>query len=345
MFVDEATISVTAGNGGAGCMSFRREKYVPKGGPDGGDGGHGGDIIFEVNPHLRTLLDFRHKPQFKAERGHHGKGKNCSGKSGQDTIIPVPKGTVLHDATTGEILGDLTESGQRLIALKGGRGGRGNQHFATATHQAPREWEPGTYGDSKLIRLELKLIADVGLVGFPNAGKSTLLSVVSAARPRIADYPFTTLTPNLGIVKVGASGDTRSFVMADLPGLIEGASQGKGLGHQFLRHIERTRLLLILIDVTSDDPAAQVEALLSELGNYSEALLSKPRVVAFTKLDLVPAGTPLPVLGDSDKALMAISAQTGQGVEALLWELDHRLVRMDQMLDSTSKVGFGADRR
>lgn len=345
MFVDEATISVTAGNGGAGCMSFRREKYVPKGGPDGGDGGHGGSIVFEVNPHLRTLLDFRHKPQFKAERGHHGKGKNCSGKSGQDLVISVPKGTVIFDADTGEILGDLTDGGQRLIAVKGGRGGRGNQHFATATHQAPREWEPGTYGDSKQIRLELKLIADVGLVGFPNAGKSTLLSVVSAARPRIADYPFTTLAPNLGIVKVGAAGDTRSFVMADLPGLIEGASEGKGLGHQFLRHIERTRLLLILVDVTSEDPDAQVAALLLELGNYSEALLDKPRLLAFTKMDLLPEGTPVPTLGDSGEPVMAISAQIGRGVEALLWALDKELVRLDQLPDSTSKVGFGAERR
>jgi GTP-binding protein len=329
MFVDEATISVTAGNGGAGCMSFRREKYVPKGGPDGGDGGHGGAIVFEVNPHLRTLLDFRHQPQFKAERGEHGRGKNQSGKSGRDMIIHVPKGTVVHDAETGEVLGDLTANGQRLVAVRGGRGGRGNQHFATATHQAPREWEPGEYGQSRTLRLELKLIADVGLVGFPNAGKSTLLSVVSKARPRIADYPFTTLSPNLGIVTVGPHGEGHSFVMADLPGLIEGASQGKGLGHQFLRHIERTRLLLVLIDVTSEDPDAQEKALLNELGEYSPALLDKPRVLAYTKMDLLPPGTPPP--GD---APFAISAQTGQGVEALLWELDRRLTAIGDPIDA-----------
>jgi GTP-binding protein len=329
MFVDEVTISVTAGNGGAGCMSFRREKYVPKGGPDGGDGGHGGAIVFEVNPHLRTLLDFRHHPQFKAERGEHGRGKNQSGKSGKELVIHVPRGTVIHDDDTGEVLGDLTADGQRFVAVRGGKGGRGNQHFATATHQAPREWEPGEYGETRMLRLELKLIADVGLVGFPNAGKSTLLSVVSKARPRIADYPFTTLTPNLGIVNVGPAGEGHSFVMADLPGLIEGASEGKGLGHQFLRHIERTRLLLILIDVTSDDPAAQEEALLNELGRYSDALLDKPRLRAYTKMDLLPPGTPPP--GD---APFAISAQTGQGVEALLWELDRRLGAIADPIDA-----------
>jgi GTP-binding protein len=334
VFVDEVTIHVTAGHGGSGCMSFRREKYVPKGGPDGGDGGAGGSVILEVNPHMRTLLDFRHRPEFKAERGEHGRGKNQSGKAGKDVLIGVPKGTVVHDAETGAVLADLLEDGQRFLAAKGGRGGRGNQHFATPTHQAPREWEVGGHGEMRSLRLELKLIADVGLVGFPNAGKSTFLASVSAARPKIADYPFTTIAPNLGIVKVGAGHEARSFVMADLPGLIEGAGQGKGLGFQFLRHIERTRLLLVLIDVTSDDPAAQERALLAELGDYSEELLDKPRVVAFTKMDLLPPGTPPPSLDDGRQPVAAISAHSGQGVEGLLWELERRLRALGVPVDA-----------
>jgi GTP-binding protein len=328
VFIDEAQITVTAGNGGNGCVSFRREKYVPKGGPDGGDGGNGGSVILEVDPHMRTLLDFRHKQLFRARRGEHGEGKQCSGKSGADLVVRVPRGTVVTDVDSGETLGDLTEPGNRLVVARGGKGGRGNQHFATATHQAPREHETGWPGDARNLKLVLKLIADVGLVGFPNAGKSTLLSVVSAARPKVADYPFTTLAPHLGIVKVGHPDDARSLVMADIPGLIEGASEGKGLGHQFLRHIERTRIILILIDVTTPDPLQQERTLLGEMAGYSRALLDKPRLVAFTKMDLLPPGSPPPDLGPNRGEVLAISAHTGQGVERLLSELDRRLSAM-----------------
>jgi GTP-binding protein len=330
MFIDEASITVIAGKGGNGCVSFRREKYVPKGGPDGGDGGDGGSVILEVNPHLRTLLDFRHQPVFRAKRGGHGRGKNCSGKSGADLIIQVPRGTVAIDAGTGTPIGDLTALGQRIEVAKGGRGGRGNQHFASPTHQAPREHEPGRPGEERELKLVLKLIADVGLVGFPNAGKSTLLSVISAARPKIADYPFTTLAPHLGIVRVGRPEDGRTFVVADLPGLIEGASEGKGLGHQFLRHIELTRLLLILIDVSSEDPGRQRQTLMRELADYSDELLAKPRLVAFTKVDLLPAGGALPSLDGSNEDVMAISSHTGQGVKELLEVLDRKLEALAQ---------------
>jgi len=307
-------------------MSFRREKYVPKGGPDGGDGGNGGSVLLSVDPHLRTLLDFRHKQIFKAGRGEHGQGKQCSGKTAPDLIVRVPRGTQVYDAESNEALGDLTEPGHQVIVAKGGKGGRGNQHFATSTHQAPREHEPGRPGETRELKLVLKLIADVGLVGFPNAGKSTLLSTVSAARPRIADYPFTTLAPHLGIVKVGSPEDGRSFVMADIPGLIEGASLGKGLGHQFLKHIERTRVLLVLIDVTAENPARDEEILLQELGGYSRTLLDKPRLLAFTKMDLLPPGTPPPLLNGT--RVRAISAHTGQGIKDLLSELDHVLTRI-----------------
>lgn len=325
MFVDEVFIQVAAGRGGDGCVSFRREKYVPKGGPDGGDGGHGGAVVLEVNPHLTTLLDFRHRPLYAAARGEHGLGSNCSGKSSPDLVIGVPRGTVVRERHTGDILGDLTRAGQRLVVAKGGRGGRGNQHFATPTHQAPREWEPGKPGESRELQLTLKLIADVGLVGFPNAGKSTLLSVVSRARPRVADYPFTTLAPHLGIVRVGTVEDGATFVMADLPGLIEGASEGKGLGHTFLRHIERTRVLLLLLDATAEDPAAQEAALLHELGSYSQALLRKPRLTAFTKLDLIGPDDQKPTLGPGRAEVFQISAHARQGVEPLLWELNRCL--------------------
>lgn len=325
MFVDEVVIQVLAGRGGDGCMAFRREKYVPKGGPSGGDGGHGGSVVLEVNPHMGTLLDFRHRPYYQAQRGGHGEGSNCSGKSAPDMIVMVPRGTTVKDRHTGEVLGDLTEAGQRLVVARGGRGGRGNQHFATPTHQAPREHEPGTPGEERELQLVLKMIADVGLVGFPNAGKSTLLSVVSRARPRVADYPFTTLSPHLGIVRVGTAEDGRSFVMADLPGLIEGASEGKGLGHQFLRHIERTRVLLLLLDATEEDPAAQEATLLAELGNYSPRLLEKPRVTAFSKMDLLAPDAPPPSLGPGRDEVFRISAHARQGLEPLLWELDRHL--------------------
>ena len=248
MFIDHAKIHVKGGNGGSGCVSFRREKHVPKGGPDGGDGGKGGDVVVQAASQLSTLLDFRYRPNFKAERATHGKGSDKHGKGGKDLIVKVPLGTIIKENE--EIIADLVEEGQSVIVAKGGRGGRGNARFVSSTTQAPRDWEPGEFGEEKILELELKLIADVGLVGLPNAGKSTLISKLSAARPKIADYPFTTLKPNLGIVKYR---DTGTFVVADIPGIIEGAHYGKGLGLEFLRHIERTKLLLILVDCTSED--------------------------------------------------------------------------------------------
>ncbi|MBM3749389.1 MAG: GTPase ObgE, partial [Acidobacteria bacterium] len=247
MFIDEVTIWVKAGDGGNGCLAFRREKYVPRGGPSGGDGGRGGDVTLISNPHYNTLLHLRYNPEHRAERGRHGQGSNCTGREGAGVEVPVPVGTVVHDALTGELLHDFTQAEERFLVARGGRGGRGNARFATSTHQAPTEHEPGRPGEERRLRLELKLLADVGLVGFPNAGKSTLISCISAARPKIADYPFTTLEPHLGVVSLD---DQRTFVVADIPGLIEGAHQGHGLGTRFLRHIERTRLLAHLVDVS-----------------------------------------------------------------------------------------------
>ncbi len=325
MFIDEARITVIAGDGGDGCVSFRREKYVPKGGPNGGDGGVGGSIVARVNPHLRTLLDFRHQPRFKADRGEHGMGQNCSGKAGKNLVIQVPRGTVITDIATGEVVGDLTRPDQEIVLAAGGRGGKGNQHYATPTHQAPREFEYGRPGETRELKLELKLLADVGLVGFPNAGKSTLLSVVSRARPKVADYPFTTLEPHLGIARLGRTEEGRSLVVADIPGLIEGASQGKGLGHQFLRHIERTRVLLIMIDATAEDPEVQEAALLRELSEYSRQILDKPRITAFSKMDLLPPDAEPPTLGPDRSDVLHISAQSGQGMDRLLIELEKRV--------------------
>jgi GTP-binding protein len=322
-FVDEVVIKVTAGSGGHGLIAFRREKFVPRGGPSGGDGGKGGDVVLEVDPHVHTLLDFRYHAQWKAERGQHGGGSGRTGRSAEDVIVRVPSGTEVVDVATGETLADLTASGDRLIVARGGHGGRGNQHFATSTHQSPQTAEDGQPGQSREVRLTLKLIADVGLVGFPNAGKSTLLASVSAARPKIADYPFTTLTPHLGIVKVG---DYASFVMADIPGLIEGAGEGKGLGHQFLRHIERTRVLLFLVDCLDPEPDRTLEILRGELRRHSGALLEKPYRVALTKLDLLPSQENPPGLSRLSAKPFMISAPTGRGVSELLAEL-HRLVR------------------
>lgn len=318
-FVDEAKISVLAGKGGDGSASFRREKFIPKGGPDGGDGGNGGSIWLRVDPHMSTLLDYRYQNHWKAERGQHGKGSNKTGRSGEDRYLPVPPGTVVQDAGTGEVLGELLGPEQTLRVARGGRGGRGNARFATPTHQAPREWEPGEEGEDRQLTLILKLIADVGLLGQPNAGKSTLLSVVSAARPKIADYPFTTLTPQLGVVRVA---DGRSFVLADIPGIIEGAHAGKGLGDRFLRHVERTRVLAYLVPLDADDPQAVYEMLRSEARAYSPVLADKPHVVVFTKQDLLPPAAPLPSLRAPDAVgVHAISAVTRQGLDLLLQAL------------------------
>jgi GTP-binding protein len=321
-FLDEVTIRVTAGVGGSGCTSFRREMFVPRGGPDGGDGGNGGSVFLRVDPQLATLLDYRYRTHWKAERGQHGKGSNKTGRSGNDLVLPVPPGTVIQDVATGEILGEVLEPGETLLVARGGRGGRGNARFATPTHRAPREWEPGEEGEDREVTLILKLIADVGLLGEPNAGKSTLLSVVSAARPKIADYPFTTLTPQLGVVRVG---DARSFVMADIPGIIEGAHAGKGLGDRFLRHVERTRVLAYLVPLDTQDPQVTYDLLRREAGAYSRWLPQKPHVVVFTKRDLIPADQPLPALAAPDAAaILAVSAVTGAGLDALtqaLWRL------------------------
>ncbi len=317
MFADRASIDVLGGRGGSGAVSFRREKYVPKGGPDGGDGGAGGTVILVVNEHLRTLLDFQFRARFQAESGAHGSGNKKYGRSGEDLLIPVPPGTLVLDAETGEELADLVESGTRFVAAKGGRGGRGNAHFATPTRQAPRKAEPGRPGEERKLLLELRLIADVGIVGFPNVGKSTLLSRVSAARPKIADYPFTTLEPHLGLVRVR---DEQSFVMADLPGLIEGAHRGKGLGHEFLRHIQRTRTLLVMIDSASDDPAGDREKLNRELREYSEDLTRKPTIIAMSRSDLrgdqAHGGPPFQLEGAHWGGW--VSGATGAGVDHLL---------------------------
>jgi len=331
MFVDEAKISVKAGDGGNGCVAFRREKYVPRGGPSGGDGGRGGSIYLEANPNDNTLLRYRYNREFMADRGRHGEGSNCSGVSGDDTILKVPVGTLVFDATGNVLLADLKQPGQRLLVAQGGRGGRGNQHFAKPWHQAPREKEEGEAGEERNLRLELKLLADVGLVGFPNAGKSTLISVISAARPKIANYPFTTLEPNLGVVNAdGGTGGHgtelgRTFVVADLPGLIEGASHGAGLGIRFLRHVERTRLLVHLID-TSDmaemDPVKAFEIIEGELGAFSEKLLDKPMIVVATKLDATTDREKLEELKKFCKKrgleFHAISAAAGEGVKELV---------------------------
>lgn len=284
MFLDYVEIFISSGKGGKGAVSFRREKYVPKGGPDGGDGGKGGDVIFISDSNLSTLLDFRYKSKYSAQDGENGMGALKTGKNGKDVILKIPVGTLIKDFETGRILHDFIENNEKFIVAKGGKGGRGNTHFKSPTNQAPRKADNGVPGEEKNIILELKLIADVGLVGFPNAGKSTLISVISAARPKIADYPFTTLEPNLGIVKYK---QFKSFVVADIPGIIEGAAEGKGLGLLFLRHIERTRILLFLLDSTSESITEDYQILLSELKNYSSKLMKKERLIALTKIDLL----------------------------------------------------------
>lgn len=321
-FVDYATIYVKAGDGGRGSVHFRREKFVPRGGPDGGDGGRGGHIIFTASHDYNTLLDFRYKREYRAERGAHGQKQKMHGKDGEDLLLPVPVGTLIKDATTGEILFDLDQEGATAIVAKGGRGGQGNSHFATAVRQAPQYAQPGEEGAERTLILELKLIADIGLIGLPNAGKSTLISVISAARPKIADYEFTTLVPNLGVVKPE---HRKSFVVADIPGLIEGAHKGIGLGFQFLRHVERTSRLLHLVDISDvpeRDPVEDLEMINRELELYSPELLKKPVTIIGTKADIVGTGERMARLEDycSEKGLafFAVSAATGKGIRKLI---------------------------
>ena len=322
MFIDAAKIFVKAGDGGDGCIAFRREKYVPKGGPSGGDGGKGGDIVVEADEHIQTLLDFRYKREYKAERGQHGQGSNMTGKSGQELIIKLPVGTVVMDMETNDILADLTRHQQKEIVAYGGKGGRGNARFKTSTNQTPRICEEGEKGEEKNLGLELKLLADVGLVGLPDAGKSTLLSRISAARPKIADYPFTTLIPNLGIVKVR---EAQSFVAADIPGLIEGAHLGKGLGIQFLRHLERTKILLILLDSTSENLEEDYNTLINELVSYKQGLELKPRIIAYTKSDLFNnnfSGLPGKIIGKTPTIFISsIKGSNIQELTRMIWDV------------------------
>jgi GTPase len=331
MFIDEARILVKAGDGGNGCLAFRREKYVPRGGPSGGDGGRGGDVVLVATEHQNTLLQFRFNPEHQAERGRHGEGSNRTGADGHTLEVQVPVGTVVYDDETGERLYDFTKAGEQFVAARGGRGGRGNARFATATHQAPKEHEPGRPGEARRLRLELKLLADVGLVGFPNAGKSTLISRISAARPKIADYPFTTLEPNLGVAQLA---DFRSFVVADIPGLIEGAHLGHGLGVQFLRHIERTRLLAHLVDVSEAsgrDPVHDFETVLSELASFSSDLAKKPMLVVATKMDVAQDRARVDSLRNlaAERALpyFEISSVTGQGIDELKHAMAERVLK------------------
>jgi GTP-binding protein len=330
-FIDEVKIWVKGGDGGRGCVSFRRERFVPRGGPDGGDGGKGGAIILMATEGLSTLLDLRYQQRYRAPNGAHGKGKDQTGKSGDDLIISVPVGSVVKDAETGEVLHDLVAAEERFLAATGGRGGRGNARFATATRQTPRFAEPGEKGEQRWLRLELKLLADVGIVGHPNVGKSTLLRRVSAARPKVADYPFTTLVPHLGVVSYG---ELKAFVMADIPGLIAGAHEGTGLGSRFLRHIERTRLLVHILDISADlqgDPWHQYEEINEELGKFHPSLLEKPQVVVLNKIDLPEVRERIRPMKDAFRQkgveLFAISAVTGEGVDEMIretgrqWEL------------------------
>jgi GTP-binding protein len=329
MLVDEVKITIKAGDGGNGCLAFRREKYVPRGGPSGGDGGHGGDIVMTATIHRNTLLHFRFNPEYTAERGRHGEGSNRTGHDGRNLIVEVPVGTTVLDAETGEKLFDFTEDKQTWVAAKGGRGGKGNARFATSTHQAPTEHEDGKPGVFRTLRLELKLLADVGLVGYPNAGKSTLISRISAAHPKIADYPFTTLEPNLGVVQMP---DLRTFVVADIPGIIEGAHEGRGLGIQFLKHVERCKLLLHLVDMseTGRDPVHDFETLLLELESFSEELAKKPMFVAASKMDVAQDPSKVAALRDlareKNLPFFEISSASGQGIEALKFALAERIL-------------------
>jgi len=335
-FVDEANIEVQAGNGGNGSSSFRREKYIQYGGPDGGDGGRGGSVFLEGDSGLNTLVDFRHIRKYKAQNGQHGSSRNKTGKSGEDIVIRVPLGTIIVDSETGERVGDVTDHGQHLRVAQGGRGGLGNVHFKSSTNRSPRKTVPGSPGETFDLHLELKVLADVGLLGFPNAGKSTLISAVSAARPKVADYPFTTLYPNLGVVRIDMD---RSFVIADIPGLIEGAAEGTGLGIQFLKHLQRTRLLLHLVDLAplalDVDPVDQVQQLERELENFDAGLMDKPRWLVFTKSDLLPAGEAATKAEDAVQALgwegqwMLISSITHSGTDELMQKVSAVLELME----------------
>lgn len=342
MFLDRVKIRVKAGDGGNGVTAFRREKFVPRGGPSGGDGGVGGDVWLEADEGLNTLLHLRYNPEHKAGRGRHGEGSNRSGKDGESITVRVPVGTQIFDATTSELLFDFTEAGQRFLAAKGGKGGWGNAHFATPTRRAPKFHYTGRPGEEKELQLELKLIADVGLVGFPNAGKSTLISVISAAKPKIADYPFTTLEPNLGVVDMG---DYRTFVVADIPGLIEGASEGAGLGDRFLRHIERTKLILHLVDVSSSsgrDPEKDYDVINQELANYSNDLADRPQIVVATKIDALDDDERLEKLRQrarkDRKPFYAISSVTNTGVKELVYAISKRLDEVTEKQMLTEKV-------
>src|SRR5436305_10478048 len=332
MFIDEAKIRIKAGGGGNRCVAFRREKFGPRGGPSGGDGGRGGDVIMESSQAHNTLVHFRFNPEHNAQRGRHGEGSNCTGQAGYDVVLKVPVGTSVYDFESGELVHDFSQPNERVIVAHGGRGGRGNQHFATSTHQAPREHEPGRPGEERHLRLELKLLADVGIVGYPNVGKSTLISRISAAKPKIADYPFTTLQPNLGVVAVGDAPHEMSFVVADIPGLIEGAHEGAGLGTQFLRHIERTRLLVHLVDISDasgrPDPVKDFEVIMGELGSFGAGLENKPMIVVASKIDAANK-TKLAKLKryakSRDLQFFPISAVTGEGIDKLKYAMAEKV--------------------
>ena len=332
MFIDEAKIQVKAGDGGNGCMAFRREKFVPRGGPSGGDGGKGGDVIMESSERHNTLVHFRFNPEHKAQRGRHGEGSNKTGRDGVGVLLKVPVGTILYDDETGEKIHDFSRPDERVVIARGGRGGRGNARFATSTHQAPREHELGHPGEERVYRMELKLLADVGLVGYPNVGKSTLISRISAARPKIADYPFTTLQPNLGVVVVGKAPDEKSFVVADIPGLIEGAHTGAGLGTQFLRHIERTRLLVHLVDISDasgrSDPVKDVEVIMGELARFGAHLEQKPMIMVASKIDVANEDKLAKLKRYCKKQKLdffPISAVTGKGIKDLEYAMAEKV--------------------
>src|SRR5467141_5302386 len=346
MFIDEAKIRVKAGDGGNGCVAFRREKYVPRGGPSGGDGGKGGDVIMESSERHNTLVHFRFNPEYKAERGLYGEGSNCTGREGGDVTVKVPVGTIVYDEETGQKIWDFSRPDERIVIAHGGRGGRGNARFATSTHQAPREHEQGRPGEERVFRLELKLLADVGLVGFPNVGKSTLISRISAARPKIADYPFTTLQPNLGVAVVGQPPDEKSFVVADIPGLIEGAHTGAGLGTQFLRHIERNRLLVHLVDVSDSsgrpDPVKDVEVISEELASFGAHLDQKPMIMIASKIDVANKEKLAKLKRYSKKnalKLFPVSAVTGKGIDDLKYAVAERLeeIRLQASSEAVSQ--------